>query len=291
MIAVAHVFVHAVFHALDALALALVPMASISERRLYRLLDAIVCKSMMAKKLVDRHLRNYARRRSPLDLDVFYVGLGYTILNLVEHYIGSDAIIASIQGYFAQDKFAWFTGLPLLLTPILIAFLEMVIDPVCSVVFEAEGEEGDLMQRPPRRAAAELLSLPVALWSLLQGLLVLAFLAAIYLLAAGRGMPVDESRVLVFVSLVMANMALVVVNRSFGFAFGSRHTGSTWALGIVYAAAGAILTVAILWPPARELFHFGAFHGHDLAIAIGGCFLLIVVLEAVKRLLRSRLVA
>ncbi len=40
----------------------------------YRLLDAIVCKSMMAKELVDRHLRNYARRRSPLDLDVFYVG-------------------------------------------------------------------------------------------------------------------------------------------------------------------------------------------------------------------------
>jgi sterol desaturase/sphingolipid hydroxylase (fatty acid hydroxylase superfamily) len=49
-----------------------------------------------------------------LTVDVFYVGLGYTILNLVEHYIGSDAIIASIQGYFAQDKFAWFTGLPLL---------------------------------------------------------------------------------------------------------------------------------------------------------------------------------
>lgn len=49
-----------------------------------------------------------------LTVDVFYVGLGYTILNLVEHYIGSDAIIASIQAYFAQDKFAWFTGLPLL---------------------------------------------------------------------------------------------------------------------------------------------------------------------------------
>jgi hypothetical protein len=44
------------------------------EIRLYRLLDAIVCKSMMAKKLVDRYLRAYAQRRPALDLDVFYVG-------------------------------------------------------------------------------------------------------------------------------------------------------------------------------------------------------------------------
>ena len=182
-------------------------------------------------------------------------------------------------------------GLPLLLTPILIAFLEMVIDPVCSIVFEAEDEEADLMQRPPRRPDAELLSLPVALWSFLQGALVLAFLAAVYLLASDRGMPVEESRTLVFVSLVVANMALVVVNRSFGFAFGSRHGQSNRALAFVYFAAGSILAIAILWPPAQSLFHFGAFHGHDLAIAIGGCVFLIVILEALKRLLRARLVA
>ena len=47
-------------------------------------------------------------------------------------------------------------GLPLILTPILIAFLEMVIDPACSVVFEAEEEEEDVMQRPPRDPASPL---------------------------------------------------------------------------------------------------------------------------------------
>jgi Ca2+-transporting ATPase len=179
------------------------------------------------------------------------------------------------------------SGQPLLLTPILIAFLEMVIDPVCSVVFEAEGEEADLMQRPPRRAGAELLSLPVALWSLLQGLLVLALLAAIFLVCVRYDMPPEDTRVLVFVSLVMANMSLVVVNRSFGFGLAGRHAGSNRALALVYGAAIAILGAAIYWPPAQSLFHFGSFHGHDLAVAVGGCIVLIAILEALKRLLRG----
>src|SRR5262249_43555159 len=41
-------------------------------------------------------------------------------------------------------------GWPLILAPVHIAFLEMAIDPMCSIVFEAEPEEGDVMARPPR---------------------------------------------------------------------------------------------------------------------------------------------
>src|SRR4029077_9086313 len=47
-------------------------------------------------------------------------------------------------------------GLPLIFWPLHIAFLEMVIDPVCSIVFEAEGEEADTMRRPPRHPSAPL---------------------------------------------------------------------------------------------------------------------------------------
>ena len=58
-----------------------------------------------------------------LTVDLFYVGLGYTILSLVEHYIGSDAMIAAIQDYLQQDKFAWFTGLPLLVQAFMILLI------------------------------------------------------------------------------------------------------------------------------------------------------------------------
>ncbi|MFI4998683.1 MAG: cation-translocating P-type ATPase [Reyranellales bacterium] len=183
------------------------------------------------------------------------------------------------------------TGLPLLLSPIHIAFLEMVIDPVCSIVFEAEGEEADVMRRPPRPPDAQLLSPGVALWSLLQGVLVLALLVAVDLMAIDRGVPADEARTLVFVSLVMANMALVLVNRSFGFGLRGSHSGSNRALLAVYVVATAILLAAILWPPARSLFHFGPFHWHDLGFATAGCVALVAILESLKRLLRHRLTA
>jgi len=58
-----------------------------------------------------------------LTTDLFYVGLGYTILGLIDGYIGSDAMIETVQHSFDWDKFAWFTSLPLLLQAFLILFI------------------------------------------------------------------------------------------------------------------------------------------------------------------------
>lgn len=58
-----------------------------------------------------------------LATDLFYVGLGYTLLRLIDGFIGSDAIIDAVQSHFHWDKLAWFTGLPLLVQALAIAFL------------------------------------------------------------------------------------------------------------------------------------------------------------------------
>ena len=79
--------------------------------------------------------------------------------------------------------------MPLLLGPMHIAFLEMVIDPVCSVVFEAETEEDDVMQRPPRDPDEPLFSRALVAWSLLQGALAFALVAAIFVVALNRACP------------------------------------------------------------------------------------------------------
>ena len=77
-------------------------------------------------------------------------------------------------------------GLPILFGPIHIAFLEMVIDPVCSLVFEAESEEDDVMRRPPRNPDSPLFSGALIGWGLVQGTLAFALLAGIYLVALDR---------------------------------------------------------------------------------------------------------
>ena len=71
-------------------------------------------------------------------------------------------------------------GLPIIFGPIHIAFLEMVIDPVCSLVFEAETEEDDVMRRPPRAPDEPLFSRALIGWSLLQGAIAFALVAAIF---------------------------------------------------------------------------------------------------------------
>src|ERR1039457_6879068 len=67
-----------------------------------------------------------------------------------------------------------FSGWPMLLFPVHIVFLELIIDPSCSLVFEAEEAEADVMERPPRNANERLFSFATVGWAVLEGLSVLA---------------------------------------------------------------------------------------------------------------------
>ena len=183
------------------------------------------------------------------------------------------------------------TGLPLIFSPVHIAFLEMIIDPVCSVVFEAEREEKDIMRRPPRAENSRLFSSGLVCWSLLQGALVFAMVATLYLLALWRGMPEADVRALTFVSLVLANLGLVLVNRSFDSSIRGALHGGNRALWWVSAVALLLLGLALAWEPARILFRFGPLQVDDLAIAVASATGLLVVLEGLKRFWRGRLAA
>ncbi|GAB2879504.1 HAD-IC family P-type ATPase [Uliginosibacterium flavum] len=173
-------------------------------------------------------------------------------------------------------------GLPMMLTPIHIAFLEMVIDPACSVVLEAEGEEDDVMKRPPRDPASPLLMPNRIVWAALQGLIVLAILAGILISAAQADMPEDDMRSLVFASLVLMNMGLILINRSFKASLIRAFLRPNRSLWILLGGVGAVLGTALAWPPAQTLFNFGQLHWSDLAISAAAGFVSLLVLEGVK---------
>ncbi|HEV2547454.1 MAG TPA: cation-translocating P-type ATPase [Stellaceae bacterium] len=180
-------------------------------------------------------------------------------------------------------------GWPLILTPVHIAFLEMVIDPVCSIVFEAEAEEADIMARPPRDPRSPLFSGSLVVWSLLQGGFVLTLVAAIYVIALQNGLVEAEARALAFVSLVFANVGLIFTNRSFGSSLRAAHKQPNAALWWVIGAISALLSVVLLWLPARALFHFGPLHSDDVAICFGAGLATLVALDLLKPIWRSRL--
>jgi len=173
-------------------------------------------------------------------------------------------------------------GAPILLGPVHIAFLEMVIDPVCSLVFEAETEEDGLMRRPPRDPAEPLFTLPMVFWGLFQGAFAFALVAAIYVLALGRAMPADEVRALVFFSLVVAIVALILVNRSAGASLFKAVARPNPALAITIPIVIATLAASLAWPDLRSLLRFGPLHMDDISVSLGVGLLVVVVLEGIR---------
>ncbi|MBO0754216.1 MAG: cation-translocating P-type ATPase [Bradyrhizobiaceae bacterium] len=173
-------------------------------------------------------------------------------------------------------------GLPILLGPVHIAFLEMIIDPVCSLVFEAEKEEDDVMRRLPRDPDEPLFSRVLVGWGILQGSLALTLITAILAIAIGRGMPEDEIRAAVFFSLVTSILGLVFVNRSFSKSLAAAIGRPNTALLFILPLVTATLGLTLLWAPARGLFRFGPLHLDDLVLTIGVGVILVMLLECLK---------
>jgi Ca2+-transporting ATPase len=145
------------------------------------------------------------------------------------------------------------------------------------------------MRRPPRAPDQRLLSRNLVLWSLFQGLLALFIVGGIYLWDVSAGAPEADVRELSFASLVLVNLALVLVNRSYRVDWFHPFKHRNAAFVLIAGAAVAVLALSVTVKPVEALFGFGVFHLHDLAIVVAAAVLMIAVLEALKGLLRRRI--
>ncbi len=152
-------------------------------------------------------------------------------------------------------------GRDLILMPAHIMFLELIIGPTCSIFFESEAEEKNIMARPPRSAAEKLFSgrrLHLSLW---QGTAALLISLIVYAWASLRFSNVDTVRAFVFSGMVAGNIALVLINRS-----PSRTQGNAALSWVLLGSTGALLLVLTI-PMLRELFHFSG--GVSLILLVG----------------------
>jgi len=110
----------------------------------------------------------------------------------------------------------------------------------------------------------------------------LAILTITLIGAARVGLPEDDLRALVFTVLVLINMGLILVNRSFSSSLAHAFLRPNRSLAILLGAVSALLAAALYWPPARSLFHFGRLHLDDLAASAGAGLVSLLVLEWLK---------
>jgi Ca2+-transporting ATPase len=173
-------------------------------------------------------------------------------------------------------------GWPLVLFPLQIVFLELIIDPSCSLVFEAEPENPDVMKRPPRSPSEPMFSFSTILLSILQGASVLVVVLAVFLIALARGQGEQDARALTFTTLVIANLSLIFVNRSQSrLILNTLFTPNAalwWIVGGVAIALGLVLYV----PYLRELFGFSLLHPLDLLVCLFAGFVSILWFDILK---------
>jgi Ca2+-transporting ATPase len=177
-------------------------------------------------------------------------------------------------------------GWPALLYPMHIALLELIIDPACSIAFENEPAESDVMRRPPRDVATPLFGGATLVMALLQGLGVLGMVMASFAWASSR-IPVPEARAFAFATLVVGNLALILSNRSV--------TRSLWAtlrtpnntLWVVVGLAWVLLLTALYVPWAASVLRFAPLPAHELAAACGLGLLSVLWFEGVKLIRRK----
>jgi len=131
-----------------------------------------------------------------------------------------------------------------------------VIDPACSIVFEAERSDPAVMERPPRKPGERLFTARALVLGFALGLGVLAAVAAVYGLALRSGRSPDEARAAAFATLVFGNLALILVNRSSRLTlwetFAHANRALWWIFGGTLAALGAVIYV----PAIAEVFRF-----------------------------------
>jgi Ca2+-transporting ATPase len=146
-------------------------------------------------------------------------------------------------------------GWPALLHPLHIVFLEFVIDPACSIAFEAEAADRDVMRRPPRNPHAHLFDRGLLALAIGQGVAALAAVALVYAVALARGASEPTARAIGFAAIVLANLALILGERSRRGDVREMLRPNR-ALWWVVAGAAAALVVAIYVPPVARVFRF-----------------------------------
>ena len=159
-------------------------------------------------------------------------------------------------------------GWPAMFAPVHIMFLEMIINPACSIAFEAEPAERNVMHRPPRSSTEPLFGMRILLVSLLQGAVLLLSTLLVLGFALHRGASEDYARTLTFSTLVIGNLGLILVNRSWRHtilnALNDRNPAYWWVTG----SAFVFLALTLILPFLREAFHFEAISAQQFLLCI-----------------------
>jgi Ca2+-transporting ATPase len=164
-------------------------------------------------------------------------------------------------------------ALPPVLLPLHIALIELIVDPACSLAFESEPEDADVMDRPPRDTRAALFG-AAAMWQATgQGALMLGGAALAYLASVTEqwgshtSVTAERTRSMVLMAFVVGNAALIFISKSRRSGSGSARTPINWVAVLVSVLAVSAVALAIYWPWLGAALRLQSLDGASLLLA------------------------
>lgn len=173
-------------------------------------------------------------------------------------------------------------GWPIVLFPAHIVFLELIIDPTCTLVFESERAEKDVMRRSPRNSQESLFTRGLFVLSILQGLFSLAVVLFVFKVSRVWDHDEAEARSLTFLTLITSNICLILTNRSWNRSILGNLLDMNRILLIVLSAVALLLGLIFTVPFLTRLFHFGMITGVDILYCTAAGIASILWFELVK---------
>jgi Ca2+-transporting ATPase len=173
-------------------------------------------------------------------------------------------------------------GWPTVLFPVHVVFLELVIDPACSVAFEAEAEEADVMRRPPRPRDAQLLGPSLLVPAVLQGAALLGTTLSVLAAALARGASPEQARTLAFTTLLAGNLGLIATNRSHSRNLLATLLARNVPAALVTLGSLTFLALALGLRSFHALFHFERVPLREAGAALAAGVASVIWFEAVK---------
>jgi P-type Ca2+ transporter type 2C len=171
---------------------------------------------------------------------------------------------------------------PNIFTPVHVIFLELIMGPTCSIIYENEPLEANSMDQPPRKITHTFLSWDELSVSILQGLIIAAGTLISYRLAVINGCSEDQTRSLVFITLITANIFLTLVNRSFYYSFLTTFSYKNWLLRGIILVTILLVGLMISVPVLKDFFKFQWSNWTNFTMATGVGILSVIWFEIYK---------
>ncbi|SKB81600.1 Ca2+-transporting ATPase [Salegentibacter holothuriorum] len=176
---------------------------------------------------------------------------------------------------------------PNIFSPVHIIFLELIMGPTCSIIYENEPAEANILKQNPRPATQNFFNAKELSLSIIQGIVISLGTLGIYQFAVSSGLSEDMTRSMVFSCLIAANIFLTLVNRSFYYSVVTSLSYKNRLIPIIIGITTLLSATMLYWKPLQVFFEFGQISITQLLLCILTGFLSVIWFEAYKLYKRS----